>query len=187
MKVSVVDSLEKLYGTDCFFFLFSESYNHGSAQNIDIVSKFMCDALVNSCGADQTARTTCASAQVVADQQADKTGAQADAFNGIFGITTNFSGITPLDDQGRPVTNYGPISSDSGASGPANFGKCSTPEIKFAAGLDGRKETAFAPVDQGSGPDAVFQRNLFTLIVQARTTMAPQTTLASSYNSCVTL
>ncbi|KAI0254963.1 hypothetical protein BJV78DRAFT_1151812 [Lactifluus subvellereus] len=32
-----------------------KSYNHGSAQNIDIISKFIC-------GADQTARTTCASA-----------------------------------------------------------------------------------------------------------------------------
>lgn len=29
----------------------------------------------------------------------------------------------------------------------ASFGSCSTPQIKFAAGLDGRRETAFAPVD----------------------------------------
>jgi hypothetical protein len=131
------------------------SYNHGSAQNIDIISQFICDTLVNSCGADQTSRTTCASARAAADQQASKTGAQADAFNAVFGIKTNFSAIMPLDDQGRPVTGSGPVSSSpnstaSTASGPANFGKCSRPEIKFAAGLDGRKETAFAPIDPGS-------------------------------------
>jgi hypothetical protein len=80
-----------------------ESYNHGSAQNIDIISKFICDTLVNSCGADQTARTTCGSAQAAADQQPAKTGAQADAFNAVFGVKTNFSAITPLDDQGKPV------------------------------------------------------------------------------------
>lgn len=135
----------------CLSFL-SDSYNHGSAQNIDIISKFMCDTLVNSCGADQTARTTCASALAAADKQAPKTGAQADAFNVVFGIKTNFTAITPLDDQGRPFTSSGSVSSspNSTASDPANFGKCSTPEIKFAVGLDGRKETAFAPVDQGS-------------------------------------
>ena len=112
----------------------------------------MCDTLVNSCGADQTARTTCASAKAAADKHTAKTGTQADAFNAAFGIKTNFSGITALDDQGNPVTDSGPDSSPSpSTSGPqaANFGKCSTPEIKFVTGLDGRKETAFAPVDQG--------------------------------------
>lgn len=57
-------------------------------------------------------------------------------------------------DQGNPVTNSGPVSSSSssGASSPQapNSGKCSTPEINFATGLDGRKETAFAPVYQVS-------------------------------------
>jgi hypothetical protein len=126
----------------------SESYNHGPVQNTDIISQFMCDTLVNSCGADQTARTTCASAKAAADKHTAKTGTQADAFNAVFGIKTNFSAITALDDQGNPVSS----SSSSGASSPqaANFGKCSTPEIKFATGLEGRKETAFAPVDQGS-------------------------------------
>jgi hypothetical protein len=55
-----------------------ESYNHGSAQNIDIITQFMCDALVNTCGADQTARNTCATAIVAADTKPAKTGAQAD-------------------------------------------------------------------------------------------------------------
>lgn len=122
-------------------------YNHGSAQNIDIISKFICDTLVNSCKADQTALTTCAAAQAAADKKPPKTGAQADAFNAAFGITTNFSAITPLDDQGRPVNSS---FSNSSSSGTADFAKCSKPEIKFAVGLDGRKETAFAPVDPRS-------------------------------------
>jgi len=82
-----------------------------------------------------------------------KTGAQADAFNAEFGIFTNFSAIPALDDQGKPVTGPdGPGSSspDSGASDPPDFGKCSKPEILFASNLDGRKETAFAPVDKVS-------------------------------------
>lgn len=54
------------------------SYNHGSAQNIDIITQFMCDTLVNSCGADQTAQATCATAKTAADAQTAKTGAQAD-------------------------------------------------------------------------------------------------------------
>jgi len=79
------------------------SYNHGSAQNIDIITQFICDSLVNSCGADQTAKDTCAKAKDAASAAAAKTGAQADAFNSVFGIRTNFANVTPIDDQGRPV------------------------------------------------------------------------------------
>ena len=39
------------------------------------------------------------------------------------------------------------LTSFTTAAPDAAFGSCSTPEIKFAAGLDGRTETAFAPVD----------------------------------------
>jgi hypothetical protein len=127
----------------------SGSYNHGSAQNIDIISKFICDTLVNSCGADQTARTTCGSAAAAADQRTSKTGEQADAFNAFFLIKTNFAAITPLDDQGRPV-DANTTNSQPGAVVAPNFGTCSTPEIKFAPDLDSRKETAFAPVDPRS-------------------------------------
>jgi hypothetical protein len=38
----------------------------------------MCDALVNTCGADQIAKNTCANAKVAADTKTAKTGAQAD-------------------------------------------------------------------------------------------------------------
>jgi hypothetical protein len=76
------------------------SYNHGTAQNIDIITQFICDTLTNSCGADATAKATCASAEKAADGQTAKTGAQADAFNAVFGITTNFAAVAPVSDQG---------------------------------------------------------------------------------------
>ncbi|EJD04998.1 uncharacterized protein FOMMEDRAFT_166709 [Fomitiporia mediterranea MF3/22] len=40
--------------------------------------------------------------------------------------------------------------SSSALAATASFGTCSTPQIKFAAGLDGRKETSFQAVDQKS-------------------------------------
>ena len=79
------------------------SYNHGSAQNIDIITQFICDTLTNSCGADATAKATCASATTAADGQTAKTGAQADAFNAVFGITTNFASLAVISDTGRFV------------------------------------------------------------------------------------
>lgn len=162
------------------------SYNHGSADNIDIITQFMCDQLVNSCKADATAQATCATAKQAADTAAKGTGAQADAFNAVFGITTDFAAVQEVDDQGNDVgtpaapngaatsasivsvaatsavvTSATAASSTSAASTSSstststsssigNFGSCSVPQIQFAAGLDGRKETAFAPVDETS-------------------------------------
>ncbi|KNZ81853.1 hypothetical protein J132_10131 [Termitomyces sp. J132] len=88
------------------------SYNHGSAQNIDIITQFICDNLVNSCGADATSRATCASAKAAADTAAAKTGAQADKFNAVFGIKTNFASVSVVDDKGNVIS--------------ANFGSAST-------------------------------------------------------------
>lgn len=82
---------------------FTASFNHGSAQNIDIITQFICDTLTNTCGADQTAKDTCATATAAADAQTAKTGAQADAFNAAFGITTNFASVAEVDDQGNVV------------------------------------------------------------------------------------
>ncbi|KAJ3488269.1 hypothetical protein NLJ89_g11636 [Agrocybe chaxingu] len=79
------------------------SYNHGSAQNINIITRFICDQLVNFCQADQTAKDTCAKASAAAAAAPNKTGAAADAFNAGFGITTNFATVTQIDDQGRVV------------------------------------------------------------------------------------
>ena len=60
---------------------------------------------MNRCGADQTARDTCARAQAAA--AAATGGAQADAFNAVFGINTNFAAVQAFDDQGRPVGGTG--------------------------------------------------------------------------------
>jgi outer membrane scaffolding protein for murein synthesis (MipA/OmpV family) len=76
------------------------SFNHGSAQAIDIITQFICDTLTNSCNADATAKATCATAQTAADGQTAKTGAQADAFNAVFGIKTNFAAVPVVSDQG---------------------------------------------------------------------------------------
>ena len=59
-------------------------------QAIGIITQFNCDTLTNSCGADATAKATCAKAQAAANTGAAKTGAQADLFNAAFGITTTF-------------------------------------------------------------------------------------------------
>ncbi|CAL1716113.1 unnamed protein product [Somion occarium] len=151
------------------------SYDHGSAQNVDIIAQFICDTLVNKCGADQTAKDTCAKAQAAADTVTAKTGGQADAFNAVFGIDTDFADVASVDDQGRVVAGTGngnnavasasaasttaaaasPTSSAaSGSTGTSsaigNFGTCSVPKIEFAAGFDNRKETSFQPADKTS-------------------------------------
>lgn len=148
-----------------------ESFNHGSAQNIDIITQFICDTLTNSCKADQTAKDTCQKARAAADTVTAKTGGQADAFNAVFGITTKFADVASVDDQGRVVAGTGnanaaastnnnastgaaatsstsTTSTTSSASGVGNFGSCSVPQIEFAAGFDNRKETSFQPVDK---------------------------------------
>lgn len=79
------------------------SYNHGSAQNIGIITQFMCDQLVNTCKADDTAKSTCAKAKLAAGAAPPKTGKQADAFNAVFGKVTNFASVTALDDQGNSI------------------------------------------------------------------------------------
>lgn len=75
-----------------------------------------------------------------------------------------------IDDQGRTVSSgtgaaVGPntlVASKTSAAvasasasatqaannGIGNFGKCTVPQIEFAAGFDNRKETSFQPVDR---------------------------------------
>jgi hypothetical protein len=150
------------------------SYNHGSAQNSAIITQFICDTLTNSCGADQAAKDTCAKAEAAAAAAPAGTGAQADAFNAVFDITTNFVSVTSVDNQGKPVPGTGngggapattaapntdianPTStavapaSTTANGGIGDFGTCSIPQIEFAAGFDGRRETSFQPTDKAS-------------------------------------
>jgi hypothetical protein len=81
------------------------SFNHGSAQAIGIITQFICDTLTNSCGADDTAKATCKTAQAAAAAQTPKRGIDADAFNAVFGIKTNFRDVTAVDDQGRDIAD----------------------------------------------------------------------------------
>jgi hypothetical protein len=92
------------------------SYDHGSAQNINIITQFICDTLVNKCGADAQARATCDTAKTAAAGAADKTGAQADAFNAVFGKTTDFAAVPAVDNQGQVIPGTG---NGNGAAAPA--------------------------------------------------------------------
>ena len=80
-----------------------ESFDHGSAQNIGIITQFICDTLTNKCKANAAAKATCTKAQAAAAAAPPKTGADADAFNAVFGIKTNFAAVSAVDDQGRIV------------------------------------------------------------------------------------
>ncbi|EIN04862.1 hypothetical protein PUNSTDRAFT_75322 [Punctularia strigosozonata HHB-11173 SS5] len=140
------------------------SYNHGSAQNIDIITQFICDTLTNTCGADQTAKDTCQQARAAADTVTAKTGGQADAFNAVFGITTDFAAVAEVDNQGNVVAGTGSSAASSAAADTTTTtttsaadatatdcpGDCTVPQIEFATGFDNRKETSFQPVDKTS-------------------------------------
>lgn len=83
-----------------------DSFPHGSAQNINIITRedcvllsicayidpfcieFICDSLTNTCKANQAAKNLCTTAQAAASSAKAGTGAQADAFNSAFGIQT---------------------------------------------------------------------------------------------------
>lgn len=56
--------------------------------------EFICDTLTNSCGADATAKATCAKGQAAALAATKGSGAQADAFNAAFGINTVSAFVT---------------------------------------------------------------------------------------------
>ncbi|KAI0248036.1 hypothetical protein BJV78DRAFT_1285085 [Lactifluus subvellereus] len=79
------------------------SYGHGSADDIDVITSFMYDALANNRGANQAAEDLFVQAEAAANAATPLTGAQTDAFNGVFGQTTNFASVTPVDDTGNPV------------------------------------------------------------------------------------
>ncbi|KAL5526517.1 hypothetical protein ACEPAF_8241 [Sanghuangporus sanghuang] len=125
------------------------SFNHGSAQAINIITQFICDTLTNSCGADQTAKDTCASAQTAAEAATAKTGAQADAFNAAFGITTDFASVAAVDDQGNVVAGTGSGTSDNAASDASS--STAVASTTAAATTAAASATAAASDDTGSG------------------------------------
>ncbi|KAJ7285027.1 hypothetical protein C8J57DRAFT_707379 [Mycena rebaudengoi] len=135
------------------------SYNHSSSGDIRVITKFICNALVNTCKADAAARGTCAKAQAAASAEAPLQGIDADAFNAVFGIQTNFKNVAAISNTGSTITIGHASSSAPPTSAPSsapssdnigNFGSCSIPQIEFGTGFDGRKETSFRPVDRTS-------------------------------------
>jgi hypothetical protein len=81
------------------------------------------------------------------------------AFNAVFGKKTSFATVTPIDNTGKSVGGASQaastVANNTTSLSAANFGSCTAPQVKFAAGLDGRKETAFVPVDTSSRPISV--------------------------------
>ena len=68
----------------------------------------MCDQLASLCGADVTACLTCKEATTFASSITPaETGAQADAFNFVFGIGTSYSDAPVYDNQGNLVSANG--------------------------------------------------------------------------------
>jgi hypothetical protein len=77
-------------------------------------------------------------------------------------IKQNFVNIPEVDNQGNTVPGTGNSSgatstttanstqsiTSGGNGGIGNFSKCSTPQIEFGAGFDGRKETSFQPANK---------------------------------------
>ncbi|KAJ7475875.1 hypothetical protein FB451DRAFT_1245088 [Mycena latifolia] len=143
------------------------SYNTESADNIADIAGFICTALGTTCGADATAQATCAKAQAAAAAETPQEGIDADAFNAVFGIQTNFKTVEAISSDGVPIagsttnitsTTVASATTATGAAASAtassssigNFGSCSVPEIEFGTGFDGRSETSFQPVNKTS-------------------------------------
>ncbi|KAI8912398.1 hypothetical protein BC831DRAFT_390943, partial [Entophlyctis helioformis] len=80
-----------------------DSFSQSSAQNGNIIVRALCDQLRDRCKAPKATQDLCIPAAAAFAAQPDKTGAQADAFNKVFGITTNFKEIQPRDNQGNPI------------------------------------------------------------------------------------
>jgi len=92
------------------------SYNHDSADDIGVITDFICSALVNTCGADSTAQATCATAQTAAAAETPQEGIDADAFNVVFGFQTNFKNVKALSNAGDPIAGSTTNSSSASAS-----------------------------------------------------------------------
>ncbi|KAJ6619779.1 hypothetical protein B0H10DRAFT_1146913 [Mycena sp. CBHHK59/15] len=144
------------------------SFNHDSADNIGVITSFICNTLTNTCGADETAKATCAKAQAAAAAETPLEGIDADAFNAVFGIQTNFKNVEAVSNTGIPIAGSTSNDTSSAAAATATVTTAatvvSTPHsplplrlrailetsIEFGTGFDNRKETSFQPVDKTS-------------------------------------
>lgn len=105
--------LLRVYSTDlavifCYFVdhcHFSGSDNHAFASDIDTIAQLIYDTLFNSCGTDQTARSTCAMAKVTADAWPAMS-SQTDTFNKVLASTSNYNNVHPVDKQENQVPRF---------------------------------------------------------------------------------
>lgn len=84
-------------------------FNHGSADNIDVITSFICQQLADKCKANQAALTVCSKASSAAAQQSGQ--AAADAFSNVF-VGNNGSVSAAASSMSQAAVT----SSDPGAS-----------------------------------------------------------------------
>lgn len=72
-------------GANAFQAADQADFNHGSANNINVISDFICQQLASSCGAAQDAVDACDEAKAAADGLSGQ--AAADAFNDALGVS----------------------------------------------------------------------------------------------------
>ena len=102
-----------------------------------------------SCSAASTVTVVASSSSSVAAAKSTSVAAVKSSSSAVkVASTTNIAVASSVAATTAAAATTSAASTSTGAS----FGKCSTPEIKFAAGLDGRRETAFAPVDLSEFP-----------------------------------
>lgn len=72
-------------GAEAFQAVDRADFNHGSANNINVISGFICQRLASSCAAAQDAVDACDQAVAAADGKSGQ--AAADAFNSALGVS----------------------------------------------------------------------------------------------------
>ncbi|KAJ7126965.1 hypothetical protein C8R44DRAFT_780061 [Mycena epipterygia] len=92
------------------------SYNQASADSIEVITGFICNALVTTCNADATAQATCAKAQAAAAAATPLEGIDADAFNAVFGIQTNFKNVEAISNTSVPIATSTSNNTPNGAA-----------------------------------------------------------------------
>lgn len=120
------------------------SVNGNTFVNIGAALKRSCDIQHNAC-ADAANSGQLSGGVAQCDEQDNQ--CQAAATSG----TPNNSNVNSSGSNNAASDSSASSSNDNNENGGSNtgkFGSCSNPSIKFANGLDGRNEPAFAPVDE---------------------------------------
>ncbi|KAF7374870.1 hypothetical protein MSAN_00373100 [Mycena sanguinolenta] len=154
------------------------SYNHASADDVGTITGFICDALINTCGADSIARATCAQAQAAAAAEIPQQGIDADAFNAVFGIQTNFKDVEALDDNGNPIsTNSSATASTSSIATETTSSEATT--ITTSA-TTGQTVSTVSETPTSSTSHVSATHTSHATVVQSSTESAPTSAASSS-------